>query len=97
MLFRHGPLTANEVFVVLHRESKGSINAASNSAARFSELRDLGVVYEVATRSCSVTGMTVIQWDVTDRLPKKVTKKTTEKIKCSYCKGKGYVEQLKLL
>jgi hypothetical protein len=75
VLFRHGAMTANEVFVVLEKESAGAVCAASNSAARFSELRELGVVQELGTRVCSVTGMNVIVWGVTENLPKQLTKK----------------------
>jgi hypothetical protein len=32
-------------------------------------LRDLGVIYEKGERLCSITGMNVIEWDLTDRLP----------------------------
>lgn len=88
VLFRHGPLTANEVFVKLQEENIGPYNAASNSAARFSELRNSCVIYEVRERQCAVTGMNVIEWDVTDRLPLKLEK--TKKIKCKSCDGKGY-------
>jgi hypothetical protein len=75
VLVRKGPMTANEVFVVLNEESKGSINAASNSAARFSELRDLGVIKECGVRTCKITGMNVIEWEAIDAIPKKFTAK----------------------
>ena len=43
-------------------------------SSRFTELRDLGVIYEVRTRECTVTGRNVIEWDLTDRLPVNVKK-----------------------
>lgn len=81
VVFRHGPLTANEAFKILYDNDMGAKNAASNSAARFSELRDVGVLYEVGERKCGVTGMKVIVWDVTDQLPKAPDKKPTRKEK----------------
>ena len=38
-------------------------------SSRFTELRDLGVIYEKDVRPCKVTGRNVIEWDLTDRLP----------------------------
>ena len=38
-------------------------------SSRFTELRDLGVIYEKGIKKCSVTGRNVIEWDLTDRLP----------------------------
>ena len=34
-----------------------------------SQLRDLGVIYEKSIKECSVTGRSVIEWDLTDKLP----------------------------
>ena len=55
-------------------------NVLSQSRARFTELRDLGVIYEKGIRKCKITGQNVIEWDLTDELPLKekapvVTKK----------------------
>ena len=49
-------------------------------SSRFTELRDLGVIYEKGIKKCTVTGRNVIEWDLTDKLPLKekvpvVTKK----------------------
>jgi hypothetical protein len=33
-------------------------------------MRELGVAAEKGKRKCRVTGLTVIEWDVTSRLPK---------------------------
>lgn len=57
---------------------KGRLNSTSvlsQSRARFTELRELGVIYEKGIKKCTVTGRNVIEWDLTDRLPidKKVT------------------------
>lgn len=55
-------------------------SAITSSRARFTELRELGVIYEKGTKRCSITGKTAIEWDLTDKLPIKekapiVTKK----------------------
>jgi len=43
-------------------------------SSRFTELRDLGVIYEKGEKKCSITGRNVIEWDLTDRLPVNVKK-----------------------
>jgi hypothetical protein len=48
-------------------------------SSRFTELRDLGVIYEKGEKKCSITGRNVIEWDLTDRLPVKI--KRTNKTK----------------
>jgi hypothetical protein len=55
------PSTAREVF--------STMNVEKQEATRFTELRNLGVIYEVRNRKCSITGRTAIEWDLTDRLP----------------------------
>jgi hypothetical protein len=55
------PSTAREVY--------STMDVAKQEATRFTELRNLGVIYEVGNRKCSVTGRTAIEWDLTDRLP----------------------------
>jgi len=79
VLYLSGPMTANEVFRALYKNDMGPENAASNSAARFSELRDIGVIQEIRERTCQVTGMNVIEWDVTDQLPIKRIQKVSRK------------------
>jgi hypothetical protein len=56
-----------------------SINVLSQSRVRFTELRELGVIYEKRVRKCSVTGRNVIEWDLTDRLPIVIKKSTDTK------------------
>jgi len=38
-------------------------------SSRFTELRDLGVIYEKDVRKCKIRGRNVIEWDLTDTLP----------------------------
>jgi hypothetical protein len=95
ILFRLGPLTANETFNILKQEKYLNLSFDSNTRARFTELRELGVIMETQTRPCSITGMNVIEWDVTKELPKKIVKPT--EFKCPHCKGSGKIKQERLL
>jgi hypothetical protein len=69
ILFEQGPLTANQAFDVLAARRGGDFRYDSNTRARFTELRNMGVIDEVGTTKDPVTGFRVIQWDVTDRVP----------------------------
>jgi|TARA_R110000772_G_scaffold239325_1_gene351372 predicted transcriptional regulator len=61
------------------REVYATMNIIKQEATRFTELRKLGVIYEVQNRTCTVTGRTSIEWDLTDKLP--VNVKNTNKTK----------------
>lgn len=92
ILFRHGPLTANETFKILKKEKYGNLSFDSNTHARFTELRDMGLTYEVRTRPCSVTNRSVIEWDVTKR--SKPIKFDKPKLRdCPTCKGTGKLKE----
>jgi hypothetical protein len=83
LLYHHGPMTGNQLIDrVKTRKNTGAFNT------RLSELRDLGVVYEVGEVKDPITGRQVILWDVTEKLPKKVEK--PKKRKCHHCQGRGY-------
>ena len=69
-ILKNAPCTSAEVLSTLL--SKNS--AITSSRARFTELRELGVIYEVQTRKCTITGRTSIEWDLTDRLPVNIKK-----------------------
>ena len=56
------------------REVYSTMNVIKQEATRFTELRKLGVIYEVQNRKCTITGRTSIEWDLTDRLPIKIKK-----------------------
>jgi len=60
LLYMNGPLTGREI---------NDIHKTNSGHKRLSELRNLGVVQEAGKKICSITGMNVIAWDVTDRLP----------------------------
>jgi len=74
-ILKEAPCTSGEAFATMTTKE----NQISQSRARFTELRELGVIYEVQNRKCTITGMNVIEWDLTDRLP--VTLKNTNKTK----------------
>ncbi len=77
VLFRIGPATASEVFNE-YLKTYGKRISTNGSGSRLSELRDCGVVQELGTKACSITGHNVILWDVTDQLPVKPKKSKTE-------------------
>jgi len=67
-ILRKAPCTSGEAFATMTTKE----NQISQSRARFTELRELGVIYEVQNRKCKITGMNVIEWDLTDKLPIKI-------------------------
>ena len=73
-LYTSAPCTSSEAI----RNAKTTFGVFGVSS-RFTELRDLGVIYEKDVRPCKVTGRNVIEWDLTDRLP--VNVKNTNKTK----------------
>lgn len=72
ILYKYGPLTYNEVFKKIVQ--RDSVIASANVGARLNEMREMGVVEEAGERLCSITGMNVILWDVTDKLPTPLVK-----------------------
>ena len=73
-LLSSAPCTSSEAI----RNAKTTFGVFGVSS-RFTELRDLGVIYEVRTRECTVTGRNVIEWDLTDRLPVNIKKSNKTK------------------
>lgn len=65
MLFRHGPLTRNEI------DTRCSATGKPNPAysRRLVELEERGVLCRNGTKTCSVSGFECDAWDVTDRMP----------------------------
>jgi hypothetical protein len=74
-IFHNAPCTSAEAM----EGFLDSENVLSQSRARFTELRELGVIYERGTRKCKVTGRNVIEWDLTDNLPKDIEPKSNRK------------------
>lgn len=56
-LYGRGPMTAQELFK--------AVGCDTNQSGRFTELRDMGLIQELGTKKCPVTGNTAIEWDVT--------------------------------
>lgn len=72
-LYKHGPMTQNETYVELNVPNLQQ----SSIMPRFAELKDMGVIRETGKRICTVTGRTVLEWDVTSKLPVKKDKELT--------------------
>jgi len=78
ILYTLGPMTASQI----QRHMTGSEGAnKTNAHARLFEMRDMLCIAECGKVRCPVTGMTVINWDVTSKLPKPLPKELTNKQK----------------
>lgn len=75
ILFNHGAMTANEIV----RKSKISYPNTNPSSfhARLSELKKYGVIIEVGEKKDVISGNNCYIWDLTDRLPDKDIKLST--------------------
>ena len=73
-LLSSAPCTSSEAI----RNAKTTFGVFGVSS-RFTELRDLGVIYEKGEKQCSITGRNVIEWDLTDKLPIKIKSSNTTK------------------
>lgn len=79
ILFNHGPATGNELLIHFRKKYGTLYGNSPVVTSRLGELRDIGVAQEIGTKVCSITNQKVIEWDVTDGLPKKI------KIKGDFC------------
>lgn len=75
-VFNHGPMTSAEAFMKLSNNNNTKV--LTQSRARFTELREMGLLQELETVICSITKNRVIQWDVTSNLPTKIIKPETK-------------------
>lgn len=77
IIYRHGPLTRNQLVTIAGREQPGRPYAYLESLTkRLPEMRVQGVLREVSEDcKCPITGQTVILWDVTSRLPDPLPKR----------------------
>lgn len=64
LIYAHGPGTSAELFSFTMAEK--SMNVITQSRARFTELRNAGLIRELGTVKCRITGHQAILWDVTD-------------------------------
>lgn len=69
-LWEHGPMTQNETYIKLNVPNLQQ----SSIMPRFAELKDLGVITDIGKRICTITGRTVLEWEVTGELPIKKSK-----------------------
>jgi hypothetical protein len=76
-IFKKAPCSSAEAMFGMLNSS----NVLTQSRARFTELRESGVIYEKGEKKCSITGRNVIEWDLTDKLPIKFKPAKTEKQK----------------
>ena len=72
ILLENGCLTGTEISI-LFKQKHFSSNHSEGIRNRITELFDRDVVYEKGIVECKTTGRKVIQWDLTDRLPIKIT------------------------
>ncbi len=79
ILYNNGPLTANETYNILAEQMGGALRFDSNTRARFTELRTMGLIREVSKVKDPITNMNVIQWDVTAKVPEKMAKQLSIK------------------
>jgi hypothetical protein len=79
-IYKSGECTSGEAFAnyLSDNDKSGFI---TQSRARFTELREMGVVYEKYERPCKITGRTAIVWALTGDLPIPLAKKITKKQK----------------
>lgn len=68
-VYKYGPMTSAEAFRKIHHLM--GERSITQSRARFTELRDKGLLRETGTRICTVTGRNVIEWETTNNLPRK--------------------------
>jgi len=72
-LLNSAPCTSAEAAAFNYLDSS---NVLSQSRARFTELRELGVIYERGVKKCSITKRIAIEWDLTDKIPINLISKT---------------------
>lgn len=88
IIYKYGPLTGAQV-AALYYSKHGRTSASETIRNRITELRNFGVVKETGKTIDEHTGMKVLVWDVTSKLPIKL--ETKAKNKCPQCNGKGHL------
>jgi len=89
-ILKSAPCSSGEAFSKMLTSS----NVISQSRARFTELRELGVIYEVGVKKCSITNRNVIEWDLTDNLPFELEKNKTKSKKTKINEVLSLIERL---
>ena len=83
----HGPLTANEAFNFLQRRVGRAFRFDSNTRARFTELRELGVIEEAPARLCSVSHRRCIVWRATGNAPVRPPRRVRSRARIAELEG----------
>lgn len=69
-------ITANETWEKISNSTGKKLRHDSNTRARFTELREMGLLKELGTRKCNITGVKCIAWYPTfSTNVEKITKK----------------------
>ena len=82
VLFNNGALTGSQIAVLFKKKHPSSEHSES-IRNRITELVQQGVVAEVDTIECPITGNMVLQFQTTDSLPVKLERKETKHQKVS--------------
>lgn len=85
ILYNHGPATGNELLIHFRKKYGTLYGNSPVVTSRLGELRDMGVAQELGTKICSITKQKVIEWDVTDSLPKIIKTKGEFCVYCEKC------------
>jgi len=72
ILYKHGPLTANEIVRIAKEKYPNANQTGFN--ARLSELKRMEAIIEVGEKQDAVSGHRCYLWDVTDKMPKALPK-----------------------
>jgi hypothetical protein len=86
IVFTFGPMIGSKV-AEIYQANYGKTSASETIRNRLTELRDSGAIKEVGKTLDPKTGMKVLLWDVTSKLPEKIDRK--KKTKCPWCHGSG--------
>lgn len=80
IIFLFGPMTGSEV-AKMYKDNYATSQHSESIRNRITELTAQGVVKEVKTDDCPITGNKVLWFDVTSKLPVKLQKQATKKEK----------------
>ena len=90
LLLKNVPLTDVEITQKLGKRDPNYVRP------RRKELVDMGLVEDAGKRKCSITHREAYQWRIVDNAPFKKLVKTKDKIECSACQGKGWIDRREL-
>lgn len=75
----NGPKTATEIYYAIKlKYFPGDTPLSHETCTRLTELRRMGSVREAGRKQCTITGMTVILWDLTGVVPHTLPKIETK-------------------